>query len=108
HVARERRPATDDLVASVEGRLRKQVDDPVGARADDHLLERHTVPRRKRRPQRPRTTVRIAVQIACGALDRLERGGKGRKWSFIRRELDHAVESKLALELLDRLPRLVR
>ena len=38
-VARERRPAADDLVTGVERRLREQVDDTVCAGTDDHLLE---------------------------------------------------------------------
>ena len=58
HVARERRPAADDLVARVERRLREQVDHAVGAGADDDLLEarrraarraRRAAPRRRRR-----------------------------------------------------------
>jgi hypothetical protein len=50
-VAREGRPAAHHLVARVERRLRQQIDDPVGARSDDQLLEGDAVPLRKLRPQ---------------------------------------------------------
>ena len=73
-VARERRPAADDLVALVERGLAEAVDDAVGARADRDLLEADAVLRGERGAQLPGAAVGIAVQLARAALQRLERG----------------------------------
>src|SRR4051794_12164051 len=107
-VARKRRPAANDLVSVVEHRLAQAVDDTVGARPDCNLLEADAVAFGERDAQRVRAAVGIAVQLVCLALERLERRRKRPVRSFVRRELDHAVEAKLALHLLDRLARLVR
>ena len=47
HVAREGRPAADDLVARIEQRLREAVHDAVRAGAGRDLLEAHAVPLRE-------------------------------------------------------------
>ena len=52
--------------------------------------------------------VRVAVQLAGAARDRLERRGKRPERALVRRELDDALEPELALHLLDGLARLVR
>src|SRR5207248_11386730 len=108
HVARERRPAAHDCVAGVERRLREAVDDPVGAGPERDLFEADPVPLRERLAQSVRASVRVAVELRRPARDRLERGREGRERPLVRRELDHALEAELALDLLDRLPRLVR
>ena len=107
HVARERGPAADDLVARIEDRLAQHVDAPVRPGTDADLLERNAVPRRERRMQRVRAAVGVAVQIPDAALHRLERGGKRLEGPFVRRELDDPGESELTLDVLDRLSRLV-
>ena len=79
-VARERRPAADDLVALVEHGLAEAVDDAVGSRADRDLLEADAVLRGERGAQRPRAAVGIAVQLARAALERFDAlPGKARK-----------------------------
>ena len=107
-VAREGRPAADDVVSGIERRLREQVDDPVGAGADDHLVEGNAVPLGERGAKRPGAAVGIAVELERSALHRLERGRKRRKRPLVRGELDDPVEPELALHRLDRLARLVR
>ena len=70
--------------------------------------KRDAVPLCERGPQRADAAVRVAVQLARGALDRLERRRERRERPLVRGELDDAVEPELALHLLDRLSRLVR
>ena len=106
-VARKRRPAADDLVPRVEGRLGEKVDHAVGAGADDDLVEGNAVPLGELRPERPDAAVRVAVQVVRDALDRLERRLERRKRPFVRRELDDPLEPELALHLFDRLAWLV-
>ena len=108
HVARERRPPADDLVARVERELREVVDDPIRAGAGRDLLEADVVQLGERRPQPPRAAVGVAVQVACLPLDRLERGRERPERPLVRRELHDPLEPELALHLLDRLPGLVR
>ncbi len=69
---------------------------------------RHAVLLRKRLGQPVRPAVGVAVQLADRALERLDRGRKGAELPFVRGELDDPLEPELALDLLDRLPRLVR
>src|SRR5256885_3986758 len=107
-VARERRPAADDLIAGVEHRLRDPIDQRVGAGPDRDLPELHSVALGERRTKPVSPTVRIAVQLTRRALQRLERLWKRPEGSLVRRELDDALEPQLALDLFDRLPRLVR
>src|SRR4051795_4478137 len=107
-VARERRPATDDLVAVVEGRLAQAVDDAVGPRADRDLLEADAVVCGERGAQLPRAAVGIAVQLTRAALEGFDRCREGRERALVRRELDDALEAEFALDFLDRLPGLVR
>ena len=52
--------------------------------------------------------VAIAVQLRGCALDRLARSVERAKRALVGRQLDHAFEPQLALDVLDRLPRLVR
>ena len=108
HVAGERRPAADDLVARVERRLREGVDDPVRPGADRHLLVAHAEALRQRGAQPPGAAVRVAVQLRGRALDRLERRRKRPERPLVGGELDAALEPQLPLHLLDRLARLVR
>ena len=108
HVAREGRPAAHDLVARVERELREVVDDPVGAGSVRDLLEADVVQLGEGRAEPPRAAVRIAVQVARLALDRLERGRERPERPLVRRELHDPLETELALHLLDRLPGLVR
>ena len=107
-VARERRPAGDDLVARVERRQADVADDRVRAGADGHLLEADAVPLGERAPEAPRAAVRVAVELERRALDRLLRGRERPVRPLVRGELDDALEPELALDLLDRLARLVR
>ena len=108
HVARERRPAADDLVARLERRLREQVDHPVRTGTDDDLLEPDPVTLGERSPQLVDAAVGVTVQAACSAFDRLDRSRERRIGAFVGSELDDARETELALHLLDRLAGLVR
>ena len=108
HVARERGPAADDLVAGVENRLAQHVDAAVGAGPDADLLEGDAVPLGQRGVQGVRAAVGVAVQLPDAALDRLERSRERAERPFVRRELHDPREPELALHVLDRLPGLVR
>ena len=108
HVARERRPAGHDLVARVERREHREADDRVRAGADRDLLEADAVAPRERLTEPVRAAVRVAVQLERGTRDRLLRARERAVRALVRRELDDALEAQLALDLLDRLPRLVR
>ena len=55
-----------------------------------------------------RAAVGIAVEPAGAPLHRLQRGRERAPRALVRRELDDAIEAELALDLLLRLPRLVR
>ena len=107
-VARERRPAADDLIAGVEYRLAEAVDEPVRTGTDGDLLEAQVEPFRERRAQAIGAAVGVAVQLVGATLDRLARPRERPERPFVRRQLDDALEPELALDLLDRLPRLVR
>ncbi len=107
HVARERRPATHDFVAGVEDRLAEHVDAAVGTGADHNLTDIDKVALRQRFVKAVRAAIGIAVQLACGAFQRLAGGVKRPERPFVRRELDDAVETVFALAFLDRFPRLV-
>src|SRR5207237_7102354 len=52
--------------------------------------------------------VRVAVELRRRALHRLERRGEWAERALVGGELDDALESQLALDLLDRLAGLVR
>ena len=107
-VARERRPAGDDLVARVEQRLAQRVEAAVRARSDADLLDRDAVPRRERLVQPVGAAVRVAVQARRGLLHRGERGRERRERALVGGELDDVVEAELALDVLDRLAGLIR
>ena len=62
-VARERRPAGDDLVARVERRLADVADHRVGAGADGDLLEADVVPLGERGPEAVAATVRVPIEL---------------------------------------------
>jgi hypothetical protein len=108
HVARERGPAADDLVAGLERELREIVDDSVGACAGRNLFEADVVPLGESGPQPVGAAVGIAVQLLRFAGQRLQRRGKGAERPLVRSKLDDALEPELALNLLDRLSGLVR
>ena len=72
-VARERRPAADDLVAGLERRLRDRVDEAVRARAERDLLEADAVALGERGAQRVGAAVRVAVELRDRPLDRRAR-----------------------------------
>ncbi len=63
---------------------------------------------RERVPEPPRAAVRIPVELACRAFDRLLRSREGPVGAFVRSELDDALETELSLDLFDRLAGLVR
>ena len=107
HVARERRPAADDLVSRIERELGQVVDHPVRAGTGRNLLEPHVVQLCERRAEPPGAAVGIAVQAARLPLDRLQRRRERPERPLVRRELDDALEAELALHLLDRLSGLV-
>jgi hypothetical protein len=52
--------------------------------------------------------VGIAVQLERRTLERLESCRERPVRTFVRRQLDDALEPELSLDLLDRLPRLIR
>ncbi len=106
-VARERRPAAHDLVAGVERELREVVDDAVRARARRDLLEPHVVPLGESSAQSVRASVRVPVELGREPRQGLESLRKRAVGALVRSELDHPVEAELALDLLDRLARLV-
>ena len=106
-VARERGPATDDLVAGLEHRLAEAVHEPVGACTGSNLLEAQVEPLGERRPKPVGATVRVAVQLGRAPLDRLARLREGAVRALVRGELDDALEPELPLHLLDRLAGLV-
>src|SRR5262249_15481307 len=103
-----RRPAAHDLLTGIERRLREAVDQPVCARPYSDLLVAHAVLLRERRAQPPGAAVGVAVQLGDAAGERVERRRKGAERALVRGELDAALETELALHLLDRLARLVR
>ena len=65
HVARERRPAADHLVARLERRLAETVDEAVGAGPGNDLLETQAEPLGQRGPQPKCAAVRVAVQLGA-------------------------------------------
>ncbi len=107
-VARKRRPPGDDLVAGVEQCVGHVADHRVGAGADRRppRTVRRVAPRERRAAGRRR-------RRDTGSARRVERSHRleglreGPERAFVGRELDHVVEPELALNLLDRLPRLV-
>src|SRR5262249_40123924 len=99
--------AADDLVAGIEQRLAELVEAAVGAGTDDDLLEGDAVACGERVGQPVDAAVGVAVELACGALHRLERSPGRWERPFVRGELDDPLEPELALDVLDRLARLV-
>ncbi len=92
-VAREGRPAADDLVAWIEDRLAEVVDAAVCTRAGAHVLDRDAVPLRQRVMQCVGAAVRIPVQIGRRVGHRVERRGQRSERPFVRCELDDVLES---------------
>src|SRR5207237_5432511 len=107
-VAREGRPAADDYVAGVEDGLRQAVDDAVRPCAERDLLEADVMPLGEGGAQAVPAAVRVAVQLVAGPRERLARGRERAERPLVRGELDDTLEPELALDLLYRLPRLVR
>ena len=107
HIAGEARPAADDLVAGLDRDLRERIDDAVGAGAERDLLQANAVPLGEGRPKPVAAPVRIAVQLGRSSRQSLDRLGEGPERPFVRRQLDHAVEAELSLDLLDGLARLI-
>src|SRR6476659_7841047 len=62
----------------------------------------------ERGAQCPHAAVGIAVQLANGAVHRLDRLGERRERSLVRGKLDDPVEAELALHVVDGLSGLVR
>jgi hypothetical protein len=61
----------------------------------------------ERRAEPVGAAVGVAVQLAGGALERLERGWNRPVGPLVRGELDDPLQAELALDLLDRLARFV-
>ena len=80
---------------------------PSAPDADGDLLEANAVALRERVAQAVRAAVGIAVQLGGARSHRLERCGKRAERPFVRRQLDDPLEPELALDLFDRLARLV-
>ena len=108
HVADEGRPRGDDLVARIERRDREVADQRVRAGAGDDVRRIDAVALGERAAEMERAAVGVAVELAGAPLHRLQGGRERAPRALVRRELDDAVEAELALDLLLRLPRLVR
>jgi hypothetical protein len=63
---------------------------------------------RERVPEPPGAAVRIPVELARGACDRLLRSREGPVGPLVRGEFDDPLETELSLDLFDRLAGLVR
>jgi hypothetical protein len=72
------------------------------------LLEADAVQRREGRSELPRAAVGVAVQLAGTTLESHERGRERPERPLVRRQFHDALETELALDLLDRLAGLVR
>ena len=108
HVARERGPGRDHLVARVDDGLAEVPDHRVGAGTDRHLLDAHAVALCESVAEAPGAAVRVAVELERGARDRLQRIRERPIRALVGRELDDTLETELALDLLDGLAGLVR
>ena len=101
-------PGKHGLVTGTQDALDQDLEQLVGAGAEDQRVGRDAKLRRQRLAQVVAGTVGVAVQALRG-LDRgVERPSRRSQRRFVRRQLDRTVDPELALELLDRLARRVR
>src|SRR5690606_30365243 len=91
------------LVAGAEEGLGDQLEDLVGAAAEDELLGPHAELRGEPLAQPEARAVGIAVHAAERGADRLDGLRRGAERVLVGGELDHALQAQLALDLLDRL-----
>src|SRR6185436_12850510 len=96
------------LVTGIQAREADVADDRIRAGAHRDLVEADAVTFGERVPQPPGATVGVPVQLGGRPCDRLLGGAERPERPFVRRQLDDPLEPELALDLLDRLPRLVR
>src|SRR3989442_7962223 len=76
--------------------------------AEHDMVGRHAVLLGERLAQVEAAAVRVAVEVVERREDRLLHAVGWRQRVLVRRELDRVVDPELALQLLDRLARLVR
>src|SRR2546425_6316039 len=96
------------LVAGPEEGPHEQLDQLVRAVAEHDMVGRHAVLLGERLAQVEAAAVRVAVEVVERREDRLLHSVGWRQRVLVRRELDRVVDPELALQLLDRLARLVR
>ena len=108
HVADEGRPRGHDLVPGIERREGEVADQRVGSRPCDDVRRIDVVALGERAAKVESAAVGVAVEPAGAPLHRLQGGRERAPRALVRRELDDAIEAELALDLLLRLPRLVR
>jgi hypothetical protein len=107
-IHRERRPGIDDFVPFTQQDLREQLEDLVRTGTEDELLGSDREPTRERAAQLVARTIGIAVDVRGLRAHRLH-GLRGRtERVLVRGQLDRAADAELALQLLDRLARLIR
>ena len=104
----EGRVRDDRLVAGPEERADEQLDQLVRAVAEHDLVGRRSVFLGERLPQIEAAAVRVPVEVVERGEDRPLHAVGRRQRVLVRRELDRVVDAQLALQLLDRLARLVR
>ena len=102
------RPGEDRLVTGPEEALGDQLEDLVGAGTEDELVRLDSQPPGEGLAQTEARPVGIAVHALRRGSDRLDRLRRRSQRILVRGELDRALNPELALELLDRLARLVR
>src|SRR5690606_17277981 len=86
-----------------EERLGDELEDLVGAAAEDELLGTHAELRGEPLAQPEAGAVGIAMHAVERGADRFERLRRGAERVLVRGELHDAVQAELALDLLDRL-----
>ena len=85
----------------------EQVEHLDRARRRKHPLDANLMMRRDFRPQLVTRAVGVAIQLGQRRLNRLDRARRRPERILVRRQLDGIDDSELALQLLDRLARLV-
>jgi hypothetical protein len=104
----ERGPGVDDLVAGLEEGLRDQLEQLVRTAPEDQLVASDPQPLRQPGAQREAGAVGVAMHAAERIAQRGHRLRRGAEGALVRGQLDRALDAELALELLERLARLVR
>src|SRR4051794_20856478 len=107
-VAREARPAADDLVSRVEQRERQVHEHGIRPGRQRHVLHVDAVALGERAAQKVGAAVRVAVELGRAPLDRLERLREGPVLALVGRKLDNPFQPEFTLHLLHRLARFVR